>query len=74
MNKEEQFKSLKEVIAKVNSSKASKVKLQSDLVKDGILDSIEIVSLVFELEEAYSCKFDDSFNDFRVETLLKFVK
>jgi len=53
------------------------ISLDSDLIKDKILDSLEAINFLFELENNFSeiiVEIDDDYNDFSVKSLINLIK
>jgi len=71
INKKEILNLLKKI------SKKKIITLKSNLIKDKILDSLDLINLVFIIEDKYKIKFNDQeLNDknFRnIPTLLKLI-
>ena len=50
--------------------------LESDLVEDGVLDSLDVMAFLFELETKRGAKLvqiDEAYTDFRVSTLVRML-
>lgn len=68
------FDTLVASIAKVVPKNTHAVTMETDLVGDGVLDSLDVMSFLFEFEQQLGTKLDaidEEFNDFRVERLVK---
>lgn len=67
---------VQECLREVVGDKADTVTADMHLVKDGIIDSLDSMSLIFEIEKRTGTKLveiTDEFTDFRVETLVGIV-
>lgn len=74
---ENKIKIIKECINLVKPGLENDITLDSDLIKDQILDSLEAINFLFELENNFSDKInkiDDDFSDFSVRALIKLIK
>ncbi len=74
---EDPFSIILLALEEVKVGSSYNVNFDSHLRQDGILDSLDLMSFLFRLE----CKLgyqlpqiDESFEDFRVKTLIKFIK
>ena len=58
-------------------SKKKIIKINSNLIKDKILDSLDLINLVFFIEDKYKIKFDDhelNDNNFKdIQSLTKLI-
>ena len=71
---QERFDKIKNIIFQLKNDDTIDLTVDTNLVNDGILDSIEIVSFMFEFEEIFDYKFEDHFNDFSIKTLINIVE
>ena len=73
MKQDEVFEAIVASVKKVAPQNADKVTKDTELVKDEILDSLDLMSFLFEFEEALGTKLDvidEEFSDFRVSRLI----
>ena len=73
----EKIKIICECIKMVKPDFNQEITIDTDLIKDGILDSLEAINFLFELENNFSDKIDDiddDFNDFSVGSIMDLIK
>jgi len=76
MSNERAFEILKDCLAKVVNSDISAIGPDTDLIEDGIIDSLDSMSLLFEIEQKIGEKLPeitDDYEDFRVGSLVDIV-
>lgn len=74
---EQKIKLICECLEVVKPGFSQEITIDSDLIKDGILDSLEAINFLFELENNFSDKIDnidDDFNDFSVRAIMDLIK
>lgn len=67
---------IKSAVHEVKPGAGEQLTLESDLVKDGILDSLDIMAFLFELETMRGAKFveiNEAYADFRVSTIVQML-
>jgi len=77
MTDEEALQMIQSAVAKVAPSKAGLVGGETNLLGDGVLDSLDVMSFLFEIEQRLGKKLtaiDEGFNDFRVVRLIEILK
>jgi acyl carrier protein len=75
MTEPEAFELIITAVTKVAPSRASKVTEETDLL-GGILDSLDIMSFLFEIEQRLDKKLtaiDETYSDFRVRSLITII-
>ena len=68
---------IKDCINIVKPGYGNNITIDSDLIKDQILDSLEAINFLFELENNFPekiNKIDDDFSDFTVKALIELIK
>lgn len=73
---EEAFTKVKVALDKTVPGISEKVTLDTHLVEDEILDSLDIMNFMFELEDLHGSKIEevtDTFDDFRLSVLVGFM-
>lgn len=68
---------IREALNTVTPGSGDKVTPETDLQKDEILDSLDLMNFLFELEQLHGSKIeeiDEEFDDYRVSTLIGFLK
>ena len=73
MSRDEAFKMIQDSLDVVKPGTGSKLTLESHLVDDGFVDSLDSMNFLFELENKHGSRLeqiDDTFNDFRVTRLV----
>lgn len=73
MTEDDAMAMIKSAVEEVKPGAGEKLNRETDLVNDGILDSLDIMSFLFELETMRGAKFveiDETYSDFRVSTLV----
>jgi acyl carrier protein len=76
MTEAEALALLKSALEKVQPGASEKVTMDTDLVGDDIVDSLDSMNFLFELEGEMDnpiAKIDEDFNDFRVKTLVDLI-
>lgn len=76
MTEVEAYQLIVGAIAKVAPSKATSVTEDTDLLTEGVLDSLDVMNFLFELEQRLGRKLtaiDETYNDFRVRSLTKII-
>lgn len=76
MTETEALKKIREAIAMVSPGSEENVTMESDLQKDDILDSLDLMNFLFELETLNGSKLtqiNETFDDYRVSTLVSFM-
>lgn len=64
-------------VTRVAPAKAKLVGPGSDLIADGVLDSLDVMSFLFDLEKRLGKKLtaiDETYSDFRVAKLVEIIK
>lgn len=67
---------IKSAVHEVKPGAGEQLTLESDLVNDGILDSLDVMAFLFELETMRDAKFieiDEAYADFRISTLVRMM-
>jgi len=70
------YKLVTDAIVKVAPAQAGKISMTTDLLADGVLDSLDIMSFLFEIEEKLGKKLsaiDETYSDFRVSSIVRIV-
>lgn len=73
MTREEAYDAVIRAVEATKPGASSKVSETTDLIEDGILDSLDSMNLLFELETQRGAKLvaiDETFSDFRVTRLV----
>ncbi|MEQ1714393.1 MAG: hypothetical protein ABL907_00175 [Hyphomicrobium sp.] len=68
---------IQDALKKVAPAKALLVNSDTNLISDGILDSLDVMSFLFEVEQRLGHKMtaiDETFSDFRVSRLIEIIK
>lgn len=76
MTREKAFELIKQALEKTQAGSSEKVTMETDLVADGIVDSLDSMNFLFELETALGqslTSIDETFDDFKVTTLVDLV-
>lgn len=76
MTEVEAYQLIVGAIAKVAPNKATSVTEDTDLLTDGVLDSLDVMNFLFEIEQRLGRKLtaiDETYNDFRVRSLTKII-
>lgn len=76
MTETEAFEKIKEALDMTTPGLSEKVSMDSNLVEDDILDSLDLMNFMFELEELNGSKLEqvtETFDDYRVKTLIGFM-
>ena len=74
--RDEAFAKIKTALDMTTPGLSEKVTVETHLVEDDILDSLDLMNFMFELEELHGSKIDEiseTFDDYRVETLIGFM-
>lgn len=72
----EAFELIKASLERVADGTSQKVTMNTDLVGDEILDSLDVMNFLFELETERGepiTAIDESFEDFRIATLVDLI-
>lgn len=70
------YETIIEALEKTTPGVSSKVTMETDLIKDEVIDSLDSMSFLFELEEIIGKKLDaidENFTDFRMLRLVEIV-
>lgn len=73
MTREEAFSMIRKALDATSPKASEKVSETTDLIGEGILDSLDSMNFLFELETLHGARLaaiDESFNDFRVTVLI----
>jgi len=73
----EAYEVIRAALSKVAPSKASKLTEETDLIAAGILDSLDVMTFLFEIEQRLDKKLaaiDETYNDFRVQKLIEIIR
>lgn len=76
MTEEEAIALIKRALETVQPGSSDKVTMETDLVGDEILDSLDSMNFLFEVEtelDSPLAKIDESFDDFRIATLVGLI-
>ena len=76
MSPEAAFDLIKQALDAASPGKSASLTMGSDLVKDGIVDSLDSMNFLFELEGLTGKKLDkidETFDDFRVTRLVEIL-
>ncbi|WP_095590590.1 acyl carrier protein [Actibacterium ureilyticum] len=76
MTDEKAFELIKQALEKTQAGSSEKVTMETDLIADGIVDSLDSMNFLFELETALGksiTSIDETFDDFKVTTLVDLV-
>lgn len=77
MTDDEALALIRRAIEKVSPGAAARISKDTDLVRDAIVDSLDIMNFIFQLEKMVGFKIDEiaeDFTDFRVSTLIDFIR
>lgn len=67
---------IKQALEATAPGKSANITLETDLVKDGVVDSLDSMNFLFELETLHGAKLeeiDETFDDFRVARLIEML-
>jgi acyl carrier protein len=70
------FDKIKEALDLTSPGLSQKVTMETHLVEEDILDSLDLMNFMFELEELHGSKIEEiseTFDDYRVATLVGFM-
>ncbi|MBM7069031.1 hypothetical protein [Actibacterium sp. 188UL27-1] len=70
------FKNVKTALDIASPGASDKVTMDSHLVDDGVLDSLDLMTFMFELEDVHGSKLEqvtETFDDYRVKTIVGFM-
>lgn len=70
------YASIIQALEKTSPGLSGKVSMDTHLVNDGIVDSLDSMSFLFELEQILGKKLDEideTFDDFRVSRLVEII-
>jgi len=76
MSDERAFTVLKDCLAKVVTNDISSIGPETDLIESGIIDSLDSMSLLYEIEQTIGKKIpeiSDDYEDFRVGSLVDII-
>lgn len=76
MKPDEAFEKVKEALEMTTPGISEKVSMDTHLVEDDILDSLDLMNFMFELEELNGKKIeqiDENFDDYRVSVVVGFM-
>ena len=76
MTPEVAFDMIKASLEAILPGKSEGITLETELIKDGILDSLDSMNFLFELESLNGSKLveiDETFDDFRVSKLVNIL-
>ena len=76
MPQERAFEILQDCLAKVVSTDLSAVGDETDLIEEGVIDSLDSMSLLFEIEKTIGTKMPEiagDYEDFRVKELVAII-
>lgn len=76
MNKEEAIEHIRAALAEVLAKNVGQLDEKTNLVTDGIVDSLDLMNFLLQLETSVGKKLkaiDESFSDFRVGTLADLI-
>jgi acyl carrier protein len=77
MTEDEALVLVRDALDKTVPGAGSKVGTATDLVGDGVLDSLDLMNFLFELEQALGRRLDgvaEDHTDFRVSTLVALIR
>lgn len=77
MTEEEALGKIREAINEVSPGAGDDVTMQTDLVADEVLDSLDLMNFLFELETANGSKIeaiDEDYSDFRIASLVMHLR
>lgn len=67
---------IRSAVDEVKPGAGQQLTLESDLVEDGVLDSLDVMAFLFELETKRGAKLvqiDETYTDFRASTLVRML-
>jgi acyl carrier protein len=76
MDRDHALDLIKKALEATSPGKSDNLKLETDLVKDGVVDSLDSMNFLFELETLNGAKLeaiDETFDDFRVARLIEIL-
>lgn len=76
MTNEEAFEIIQKALEEVEADSSKDVTTDTDLAEDEILDSLDLVSFLYELEVLVGKKIEaitEDYDDFKVSSLVKLV-
>lgn len=76
MTNDEALAMIKTALNEVSSGAGDKVDMDTHLVEDEVLDSLDVMNFLFELEQAKGAQIegiDESFEDFRVSRIVELM-
>lgn len=76
MTNDEALAMIKTALEQVSAGAGEKVSMETHLVDDDILDSLDVMNFLFELEQAKGGQIegiDESFEDFRVSRIVELM-
>lgn len=76
MSGESALEMIKKALEEVSKGSSKNVTMDTDLVKENILDSLDLMNFLFELEQLNGKKIEEiteTHEDFRVATLVGFL-
>lgn len=76
MDRDSALGMIKQALEATSPGKSANITLETDLVKDGVVDSLDSMNFLFELETLHGSKLeeiDETFDDFRVARLIEML-
>lgn len=76
MTEDDALKMIKEAIEIAASGKSENVSMDTHLSEEGILDSLDLMTFLFELENLNGKSIngiDEGFDDFRIKTIVELM-
>jgi len=76
MTKDDALTMIKQALNEVSSGAGDDITMESDLAKDDILDSLDLMNFLFELEALKGSKIPEiteTFDDYRVAKVVEFL-
>ncbi|MDX2277557.1 MAG: hypothetical protein NW206_19075 [Hyphomonadaceae bacterium] len=76
MDRDSALAMIKKALDATSPGKSETIQLETDLVKDGVVDSLDSMNFLFELETLHGAKLeeiDETFDDFRVSRLIEML-
>ena len=73
MTGEDALVMIRAALTKVSPGAGDVITFETDLVEDGVLDSLDLMNFVFQLEQMRGTRIDaidETFDDFRVDRLV----
>lgn len=75
MNREEALKLVLNAYQKATKSEPEGISEQTDLIEEGLIDSLDSMTVLFEIEDALGAKLsvDEDYDDYKVSSLVDLV-